>query len=164
MAAPASPSSRSAKAPGFVFAALAAAVAVLLIAALSPTQPPPPPVAEYAPEAVQAIKDAPPEQSAQNGLADGAAGNDTANLPPDQAKLVALQRSTTTTQPPVDTARVRQCFGDPPRQTEDPQSPPCVPYFDGDNGAVTSKGVDANEIRVEFPNTTDQTIFTKLLT
>src|SRR5690348_5995711 len=24
-----------------------------------------------------------------------------------------------------------QCYGNPPRQTEDPSSPPCVPFFQG---------------------------------
>jgi hypothetical protein len=38
--------------------------------------------------------------------------------------------------------------GDPPRQTEDPQSPPCINYFEGDNGGATAKGVTADEIRV----------------
>lgn len=34
------------------------------------------------------------------------------------------------------------------RQTEDPQSPPCVPYFDADNGGETWRGVTGDEIRV----------------
>lgn len=44
------------------------------------------------------------------------------------------------------------CHGDPPRQTEDPLSPPCVPMFDGDNGGTTSRGVTAGEIRVVLYN------------
>src|SRR5256885_11938042 len=44
--------------------------------------------------------------------------------------------------------RVRRCIGDPPRQIEDPQSPPCVPYWSGDNGGATFKGVTRDEIRV----------------
>ena len=47
--------------------------------------------------------------------------------------------------------RARKCFGNPPRQTEDPQSPPCVPYFVGDNGGATYKGVTADEIRIAMP-------------
>ncbi|HVL81192.1 MAG TPA: hypothetical protein VM840_06330, partial [Actinomycetota bacterium] len=38
--------------------------------------------------------------------------------------------------------------GTPPRQTEDPLSPPCVAFFDGNNGGATAKGVSKDEIRV----------------
>lgn len=41
-----------------------------------------------------------------------------------------------------------RCVGNPPRQTEDPMSPPCVPYFMGDNGGSTARGITAHEIRV----------------
>src|SRR5256885_6473236 len=47
--------------------------------------------------------------------------------------------------------RVRRCIGDPPRQIEDPQSPPCVPYWSGDNGGATYKGVTRDEIRIKTP-------------
>src|SRR5207244_2206863 len=40
------------------------------------------------------------------------------------------------------------CVGNPPRQTEDPLSPPCVPSFHGANGGATAAGVSATEIRV----------------
>ena len=33
-------------------------------------------------------------------------------------------------------------------QTEDPLSPPCVPFFDGDNFGATYQGVSADEIRI----------------
>lgn len=42
----------------------------------------------------------------------------------------------------------KSCLGQPPRQTEDPNSPPCVPFFDGDNGGETWQGVNADEITV----------------
>src|SRR5262249_54240556 len=38
----------------------------------------------------------------------------------------------------------------PPHQTEDPLSPPCVAYFDGDNGGATAQGVTGSEIVVVF--------------
>jgi hypothetical protein len=44
----------------------------------------------------------------------------------------------------------RKCVGDPPRQTEDPLSPPCVSTFKGDNGGATYQGVTADEVRVLF--------------
>lgn len=61
--------------------------------------------------------------------------------------------STTTTLPLLErgsgrTPTGKRCVGDPPRQTEDPLSPPCVAYFEGDNGGATYKGVTAEEIRV----------------
>ncbi len=40
------------------------------------------------------------------------------------------------------------CVGNPPRQTEDPLSPPCVAFFRGDNGGATHAGVTPDEIRV----------------
>jgi len=162
MAAPRSTPTKGMKAPGFVFTALAAALAVLLVSALSPSQPPPPPVAEYAPEAVQAIKDAPADQAAENGLVgSGDTGNQTAKKP-EPTTTTAPTPSSTTTLPP-NTARTRRCVGNPPRQTEDPQSPPCVPYFDGDNGGATYAGVTGNQIRFVIPNGTDAGIHDALI-
>jgi hypothetical protein len=42
----------------------------------------------------------------------------------------------------------KRCIGDPPRQTEDPASPPCVPFFEGDNFGSTYQGVKGEEITV----------------
>jgi hypothetical protein len=42
----------------------------------------------------------------------------------------------------------KRCVGDPLRQTEDPLAPPCVPYFNGDNGGATYRGVTRDEVRV----------------
>ena len=44
----------------------------------------------------------------------------------------------------------KPCVGNPPRQTADPLSPPCVSYFQGDNGGATYVGVTATEIKVVF--------------
>ena len=41
-----------------------------------------------------------------------------------------------------------RCVGNPPRQTEDPLAPPCVPFFDGDNFGATYQGVSGDEIRL----------------
>ena len=63
---------------------------------------------------------------------------------------------TTTLPPPLSaegsgsTPTGKRCVGSPPRQTEDPLSPPCVAYFDGDNGGATYKGVTPEEIRVLY--------------
>jgi hypothetical protein len=42
----------------------------------------------------------------------------------------------------------KRCVGKPLRQTEDPNSPPCVPYFEGENGGATYQGVTKDEITV----------------
>ena len=48
----------------------------------------------------------------------------------------------------VKTPSTKRCVGSPPRQTEDPLSPPCVAVFNGDNGGSTHQGVTAEEVRV----------------
>ena len=50
----------------------------------------------------------------------------------------------------VKTAGTKRCVGNPPRQTEDPMSPPCVASYTGNNGGATSQGVSADEVRVVF--------------
>ena len=42
----------------------------------------------------------------------------------------------------------KQCVGNPPTQTEDPLAPPCVAFYEGDNGGATYHGVTRDEIRV----------------
>lgn len=152
---------RAARVPGSVFSVLALAVLVLVATALNPAQPPPPAVAEYAPAAVKAITEAPPEQSAEDGTADGTsgpqgeAGGDSSTGPGTTAPPTRPPVGPSTGPsggPVIDVARVSRCVGNPPRQTEDPQSPPCIPYFEGDNGKATSPGVTENEIRIAMPN------------
>lgn len=47
-------------------------------------------------------------------------------------------------------ATVKRCVKqeDGLKQTEDPNAPPCVPFFEGDNGGATWQGVTGDEIRV----------------
>jgi hypothetical protein len=128
---------------------------MVLIATLAITaaQSPPPAIAELAPQAVQQIKDAPQEQSSALGSAEGGgAGDETIGTSTTTSLPAGVAPSTTTTVPPIERARVRRCVGDPPRQTEDPQSPPCVPYFEGDNGGATYKGVTRDTITIAIPN------------
>lgn len=42
----------------------------------------------------------------------------------------------------------KRCVGNPPRQTEDPLAPPCVAFFEGNNGGATHAGISANEVRI----------------
>lgn len=127
-----------AKGPGVLNAAVTIVLVVIVGAfALTVRQPPPPSIAEFAPQAQEQIKEAPVEQS-------GAFGGEG----PGEEGFVA---PTPSPPPSIVVPRVRSCVGDPPRQTEDPQSPPCVPYWDGDNGGATSRGVTRDEIRVALP-------------
>lgn len=123
------------------YLAVASSLAVL-IATLPRTgnQPPPPTVAEFAPQAAREIRQSQPEQSSGSGDGDGAcaAGQSCENKPTPKPSEIEV---------PL----VKQCFGDPPRQTEDPQSPPCIPYFKGKNGGATWQGVTENEIRIALP-------------
>lgn len=138
--------SRRPRGAGYTFGGLSLAV-LALIATLTITAPQaaPPAIAEFSPRAVEQIEKAPPEQSSSAGKGEGGATTDDGT--PDT--------TTTTTPPPtIERARVRRCIGDPPRQTEDPQSPPCVPFFEGDNGGATTKGVTADEIRIAVPRDT----------
>ncbi|HVF75858.1 MAG TPA: hypothetical protein VM938_12480 [Acidimicrobiales bacterium] len=43
---------------------------------------------------------------------------------------------------------IKNCVGDPPKQTEDPLAPPCVSNFEGDNFGATYQGVTGEEIRI----------------
>ncbi|MEO7804912.1 MAG: hypothetical protein ABIS18_11570 [Actinomycetota bacterium] len=92
---------------------------------------------------------------------------DDSTPPPDVGSVSALGLGTSSTlsnpqgltikptgpEKPKDTGRgltpkEKRCVGKPLRQTEDPNSPPCVPYFDGDNGGETWQGVTGEEVRV----------------
>ncbi len=125
--------------------ALAVLIAILALVALVTKPPPPPNVAEFAPQAVEQIVDAPSNQSSRFGSGAGEGASGTADVPSGG-------------QGTIRTARVHRCVGNPPRQIEDPQSPPCVAHWEGDNGGATWKGVTRDEIRVVayheegFPN------------
>jgi hypothetical protein len=77
--------------------------------------------------------------SDQSGPGSGTSGGGTGEGAPGQG----LQNQP----PPVSQ---KQCVGSPPRQTEDPLSPPCVAFFKGDNGGATWVGVTGTEINVVF--------------
>ncbi|HVE76827.1 MAG TPA: hypothetical protein VND22_08710 [Actinomycetota bacterium] len=120
---------------------------LLAIFALSARQPPPPTIAEFAPQAVEQITDAPSEQSSQFGSGAG----EGECLPGAECGPGEGGGGGGGQAPSIKVPRVRKCVGDPPRQIEDPQSPPCVPYWEGDNGGATSKGVTRDTIRIAAP-------------
>lgn len=117
------------------------------LTALSATPSPPPSIAEVSPQAQKQITHAPSQQTSRFGSAGGAGAGHAAPAP----------TTTTTTTPPVSVPPVVvpstfHCYGNPPRQTEDPQSPPCVASWHGNNGGATSPGVTADTISVVIPN------------
>lgn len=82
--------------------------------------------------------------------------DDPPNPPPGNLNSLALGSSSTLSEdvppPPPKGGGGRPpgkaCTGKPARQTEDQMAPPCVPYFQGDNGGETWQGVTRDEVRV----------------
>src|SRR3954467_606479 len=126
---------RPVRGPGVVFTAIAGAATLTRGAlALDASQSSPPAVAEFAPAALNQVKNAP------NSL--GAQGNPAGGLSP--TPTPSASRRPSPSPPPTPTIAqpaVRECVGNPPRQIEDPQSPPCLNYWKGDNGGATAYGV-----------------------
>jgi hypothetical protein len=124
-----------------------AAVLVLLVLPnpLKVPQQNPTATAEYAPVPGNSDDAAENANFGETGLAGsagiGAGGNGAGNLP-----------GIFKPPPPQFRPRQKLCVGNPPRQTEDPLSPPCVPFFDGDNGGETYRGVTAKAIEVVLYN------------
>jgi len=136
--------------------AVVSAALLLLIAliALPASQTPPPAIAEFSPNPQEQITEERPEQSSASGEgANGTGGGAGATTTTTSTTTTTVQGQDGSAEQPVDRRRVRRCVGNPPRQTEDPHSPPCVNYFDpeADNGGATWKGVTANEVRIAVP-------------
>jgi hypothetical protein len=135
--------------PGFVFLAIASALAVI-IAMLPRTgnQVPPPTVAEFAPEAASQIRKAIAEQSSQHGSGEGACetGQSCVGSTPTPVPRPTIHPPSTKVVCVLD-----PIFHTEPRQIDDPQSPPCNPFWSGENGGATSKGVTKDEIIVALP-------------
>jgi ABC-type branched-subunit amino acid transport system substrate-binding protein len=137
------PRKRRGRSPGVVFSVLASVLVILVAAAFTPSQPPPPPTAEFAPAAQRPITAPPPNQTSQVGD-QGKTGN---RGGPHGLKTPPTPTATPSGSPP-DLPNVKYCVGDPPRQTEDPQSPPCRAYWKGDNGGATSRGVTKDTVNI----------------
>ena len=129
---------RTRRLPGFLnlFGALLVMALVLTVALRAQTTQPPS-IAEFAPQPQHAIKEAPPELTSRFGSGSGGSAGLPAQPSPSPSPA---------TLPPG--ARLNQCVGDPPRQTEDPQSPPCVAFWKGHNGGRTYRGVGDSTIRI----------------
>ena len=124
--------------PGAVNIGAALLLLVVIVSvALHSASATPPAVAEFAPQAQQ-IRQAPEEQTARFGNGAGGVGTATPPASPSPSPNSGLPAG----------ALLLQCVGDPPRQIEDSQSPPCVPYWQGNNGGPTYRGVDGTTIRI----------------
>ena len=130
------------KYPALMFLIAAAGLAVLLPTALNVPQSGPSTLAEFAPvpgagKGSSDVSELGQAGSGGLGFGSGTRSGDPGSPPsvgkPDQTK-----------------PRLKRCVGNPPRQTEDPLSPPCVAFFNGDNGGVTGKGVTKDEVSVVF--------------
>lgn len=132
------------KRPGRTGGALHLGIAIACLAILLPlllraaTQAPPT-AAEFSPNAKQVIKQAPPGQAASvNGSGKGDGGTGPGDSGPPKQEVPRNQ--------------VKRCVGPPPlRQIEDPQSPPCIAYWTGDNGGATWKGVTKDSVYIAIP-------------
>jgi hypothetical protein len=146
-------SARRPRGPAAVLGALALVVVLLIaVIAITTAASAPPPLASYAPSSVQQIKKAPPNQNGNvgnPGSASYAAGSPSPKPTPRHAPAPSPRLPPS---PPPVTPSSFDCVGNPPRQTFDPQSPPCIASWVGKNGGATSRGVTGSEIRVYVPD------------
>ncbi len=154
----ATPAAARPRTPALVLGSLVAALAVLVAAgALTARQAAPPAIAEFAPQAVEQIKQTLDDQAADVTPEGEEADAEPTPTPGPSATAAGASgpgaSATATPTPAIVVPRVRQCVGTPPRQTEDPQSPPCVPYYDPklDNGGATAPGVTRDQITIALP-------------
>jgi hypothetical protein len=142
----------------FLYGGVASALLVVIAAvALVLAPPTPPSVAEYAPTPDETIEDAPDSQSSRFGSrgAGACAEGQECEYEESESGKGSPTRGGTSDKREIIRTKVRRCVGDPPRQIEDPQSPPCINYWDGDNGGATSPGVTRDEIRLVVPCVAD---------
>ena len=127
--------------PALAFVVAAGALALLLPTALNVPQSGPTTLAEFAPVpgSGQGTSDVSELGQAGSGGLGFGSGTGTGGRLPEQS---------TVGKPSQKKAQLKRCVGDPSRQTEDLLSPPCVAFFDGDNGGVTAKGVTREEVTV----------------
>jgi hypothetical protein len=139
-----------------------AAVVVIVIATTAIVVKPPatPGVAEFAPQAVKPIVDAPKRQSSEFGTSSGGAcGGLVCAAGPGEPAAGASPTAPSAQPLPNKEAgapSALQCYVWPDgsvTQTFDPQSPPCIATWDDakGNGGATSAGVTATAIRVATP-------------
>lgn len=130
--------------PPITVALLAGVLIALMVlpSALNIPQTNPTTIAEYAP--VPPEDDAPPDTTGNvSALGLGSSSSLQRALPTPVGDLTSPAQG--------ERRQNQRCVGKPARQTEDPMSPPCVPFFDGNNGGATWTGVTKDEIRIVLP-------------
>ncbi len=129
--------------PPLIFLVIVLLIAALVLpSALNLPQANPSTVLEYAP--VPPEDESPPSAEGNiSSLGLGSSSGLTTGAPP-AVPNVDPQKKGGSGKRPV----TKRCVGKPLRQTEDPNSPPCVPFFEGDNGGATWQGVTSEEITV----------------
>lgn len=139
------------KIPGWMHAGIMVVLLLIFLAfTFTPPSSAPPSIAEVAPQAVARITQAPIQQAVSSGGSKGHAGSGTTGPSPKPSP------SPTPTSPKtIERPSPYRCIGNPPRQIEDPQSPPCVPFWQGDNGGSTYQGVTGDTISVAVPDYAD---------
>lgn len=126
--------------------------ALVALVAITQSQAPPPAIAEISPQANRQIKDAPDQQASKFGNGNGV-GTESGTTTTTTSTTEPGEDGGPGHSPPTTTVpRKHKCVGDPPRQIEDPQAPPCVEFWEGDNGGATAKGVTRDTINVFIPN------------
>ncbi len=133
--------------PLVTFAVALLIMFVIMPSALNLPQSNPTTVLEYAPIPPEDEDQPPPQEGSLSTLGLGTSNTietGATDPDPDPDKLIKLGEG--------DAPIVKRCV-DPPgdvgaRQTEDPNAPSCVPFFTGDNGGATYRGVTKDEIKV----------------
>ena len=154
--------------------ALYGLISLLLVigaVALALSTPPPstPPLAAVAPAPQEQVEIERVEQNSRFGDGTGGNGDCTPGAPGcaggGVSERAGQDDGRQPSQPPseiIETqapADLRRCVHGPggPRQTEDPQSPPCKrEIFTGDNGGATWTGVTPTDIRIAWPTGLDE--------
>lgn len=137
-----------------LYSTLSAMLLIAILAMALIVRPPPPPsIAELGPSPHEQIKEARNDQSAGYGKAGLTTGTERAkNFRKSRKSQVVSEVTSTATQPSDQPPAAHRCFGNPPRQTEDPHSPPCVSkIFHGNNGGATAQGVSSTKISIAWP-------------
>ena len=136
--------------PALAYLAGAAALSLLLPSGLNVLQSGPTTLAEYAPVPGEGEGSSDVGELAQASSAGVGSGRGEGPRAAEQATTSTSVIDAQAVEPGrlVRRPGTKRCVGDPPRQTEDPLSPPCIAFFEGDNGGATTKGVSRDEVRV----------------
>lgn len=126
--------------PALAYLVAAGALALLLPSGLIVPQSGPPTLAEYAP-----VPGEGPGQGnvSEFGQASSAGGASKDSVAPSRDQTFVGSAGRIVRKPGT-----KHCVAKPPRQTDDPLSPPCIAFFEGDNGGRISKGVTKDTVNI----------------